>query len=291
MLIDVGLPLSLAIIMFSLGLGLTFADFARVLTLPRAVLTGMIMQMGAVPLVAFGLLLLFDQPPAIAFGVMLLAFCPGGISSSILTRIGGGNVALSITLTAIVSVLSAFTVPVLTALAAAKFLGATAPQINVTGIAMVMFALTAVPVAIGLLFRFVVPELADRIENNVFRLATVLFILVVVGALIANWDLFLANVATLGPLLMLLNLVLLALGVLVARLLGLSGGDALCIAVEMGVQNAALGITVAGLVAQAAGISEFAVPAALYGITMYIVTLPGIWVMRRIFHTVEATPE
>ncbi|MCF3593274.1 bile acid:sodium symporter family protein [Rhodobacteraceae bacterium LMO-12] len=285
MLIDVGLPLSLAIIMFSLGLGLTFADFARVLAMPRAVLTGMVMQMAAVPLVAFILLTLFERPPAIAFGVMLLSFCPGGISSSILTRLGGGNVALSVTLTGVVSLLSALTVPLLTALAAARFLGTEAPAINVTGIAMVMFAITAVPVMIGLLFRFVMPDISDRIEDKVFGLATVLFILVVLSALLSNWGLFLENVTTLGPLLMALNALLLALGVLVARLLNLSGGDALCISVEMGVQNAALGITVAGLIAHSTGISEFAVPAALYGITMYIVTLPAIWLMRRIFAT------
>ena len=259
MLIDVGLPLSLAIIMFSLGLGLTFGDFARVLAMPRAVLTGMAMQMAALPLVAFSLLLLFELPPAMAFGIMLLSFCPGGISSSILTRLGGGNVALSITLTGVVSLLSTLTVPVLAALAAVRFLGAEAPAINVTGIAMVMFAITAVPVAIGVLLRFVAPELIDRIENKVFGLATVLFILVVVSALVSNWALFLANVATLGPFLMALNALLLVLGVLV--------------------------ITVAGLIAQSAGISEFAVPAAVYGITMYIVTLPAIWLMRRIYAT------
>lgn len=285
MLIDVGLPLSLAVIMFSLGLGLTFADFARVLAMPRAVLTGMVMQMGALPLIAFTLLLVFEQPPAIAFGVMLLSFCPGGISSSILTRLGGGNVALSITLTGVVSLLSALTVPLLAALAATRFLGSDAPEINVTGIAMVMFAITVVPVLIGLLFRFSMPEISDRIENKVFALATVLFILVVLSALLGNWSLFIENVATLGPFLMALNALLLLLGVLVARLLGLSGGDALCISVEMGVQNAALGITVAGLIAQSAGISEFAVPAAVYGITMYIVTLPAIWLMRRLFAT------
>lgn len=285
MLIDVGLPLSLAIIMFSLGLGLTFGDFARVLAMPRAVLTGMVMQMGALPLVAFVLLTIFEQPPAIAFGVMLLSFCPGGISSSILTRLGGGNVALSITLTGVVSLFSALTVPLLTALAAGRFLGTEAPLINVTGIAMVMFAITAVPVMIGLLFRFVMPEISDRIENMVFAVATLLFILVVLSALLGNWDLFLANIGRLGPLLMGLNALLLVLGILVARGLGLSGGDALCIAVEMGVQNAALGITVAGLIARSAGISEFAVPAAVYGITMYVVTLPAIWLMRRIFAT------
>ncbi|MCP4821953.1 MAG: bile acid:sodium symporter family protein, partial [Shimia sp.] len=100
MLIDVALPLSLAFIMFSLGFGLTFADFGRVLTMPKAVLTGVVMQIGAVPLVAYLLLFIFNLPPAMAFGVMILSFCPGGVTSNILTKLAGGTVALSITLTA-----------------------------------------------------------------------------------------------------------------------------------------------------------------------------------------------
>lgn len=284
MLVDVGLPLSLAIIMFSLGLGLTFADFGRVLAMPRAVLTGLVMQMAAVPLAAFALLFLFDLPPALAFGVMLLAFCPGGVTSNILTKLGGGNVALSITLTGVVSLLSVITVPLLTGWAATRFLGAAAPELNVTGIAMAMFAITAVPVLIGLLTRFVAPEGVARIEPVFSAVALILFVVIVIAALASNWALFVDNIATLGPLLVLLNIGLLLVGMAVARLLGLSGGDALCISVEMGVQNAALGITVAGLVAQSAGISEYAVPAGVYGITMYLVTLPAIWVMRRMFN-------
>ncbi|WP_204113416.1 bile acid:sodium symporter family protein [Shimia biformata] len=283
MLIDVFLPLSLAFIMFSLGFGLTFADFGRVLTMPRAVLVGMAGQVIVLPAIAYVLLMFADLPPALAFGVMILSFCPGGVTSNILTKLAGGNVALSITLTAVVSLLSVLTVPVLVGWASGAFLGADAPVINVAAIGFSMFAITAIPVAIGVLLRFAVTEFAERTEPRISLIAMVLFVVIVIAALVTNWDLFLANIGTLGPLLIVMNLVLLVLGILIARVLGLAGGDGLCISVEMGVQNAALGITVAGLVAQTGGIPEFAVPAALYGITMYFVTIPGMFVLKALF--------
>lgn len=283
MLIDVALPLSLAIIMFSLGFGLTFADFGRVLSMPKAAVTGMVLQIMAVPLVAFVLLKFVNLPPSLAFGVMILAFCPGGVTSNILTKLAGGSVALSITLTAVVSLLSVVTVPFLVDWAAVAFLGDAVFNINVTGIAMSMFAITAVPVLIGLLLRFVASGFADRLEGTVSTVALALFVVIVVAALATNWQLFLDNIFRLGPLLIGLNAVLLILGVLIARGVGLSGGEGICISIEMGVQNAALGITVAGLVAQTGGIPEFAVPAALYGITMYIVTIPGMFLLRAVF--------
>lgn len=283
MLIDVGLPLSLAFIMFSLGFGLTFADFGSVLSMPKAVLSGVVMQVVVVPLVAYLLLIIFDLPPAMAFGVMILSFCPGGVTSNILTKLAGGTVALSITLTAVVSLLSVITVPVLVAWAGSTFLGAAAPAVNVLGIGMSMFAITAVPVIIGLLARWMGPGVAARIETGVSTLALILFVVIVVAALATNWELFTANMWSLGPVLMILNALLLVLGVGIAGLIGLSGPDGLCISVEMGVQNATLGIAVAGMVAQASGIPEYAVPAALYGITMYIVTIPGMFLLKRVF--------
>lgn len=283
MLIDVALPLSLAIIMFSLGFGLTFADFGRVLTMPKAVVIGVAMQVVAVPLVAFVLVSFTNLPPALAFGVMLLSFSPGGVTSNILTKLAGGTVALSITLTAVVSLLSVLTVPALSGWAATTFLGSAAPEINVTAIGMSMFVITAIPVAIGVLLRFVAPTFADTNERRVSALALVLFVVIVVAALATNWGMFVEHIDGLGPVLMALNATLLVLGVAVARMLGLSGADGMCISVEMGVQNATLGIAVAGLIAQTGGIPEFAIPSAVYGITMYIVTIPGMFILRRIF--------
>lgn len=288
MLLEVGLPLSLAFIMFSLGFGLTFADFARVLTMPRAVVVGVVLQVMAIPAVAYLMLMVFDLPPALAFGVMILSFCPGGVTSNILTKLGGGSVALSITLTAVVSLLSVLTVPALVGWAGVTFLGAAAPEIDVLSIGLTMFAITAVPVLIGLFARRLSGAKADRAEKVISLLAMVLFLLIVVAAIASNWALIVDNIGTLGPVLVAINVVLLVLGVAVARGLGLSGGEGICISVEMGVQNATLGITVAGLVAQTAGLPEYALPSALYGITMYLVTIPGLFVLRSLFSKSKA---
>nr|WP_280637767.1 bile acid:sodium symporter [Shimia sp. R9_1] len=283
MLLEVALPLALAIIMFSLGFGLTFADFGRVFSLPRAVLTGILMQVVALPVVAFVLVSLTSLPPGLALGVMILSFCPGGVTSSILTKLAGGTVALSITLTAVVSLLSVLTVPALVGWSTDYFLGSAAPELNVTAIGMSMFVITAVPVMIGVLLRFVAPAFADRHEGKVSLVALVLFVIMVAAALADNWAMFAANLGTLAPVLIGLNAVLLLLGVVVARVVGLSGADGLCISVEMAVQNATLGITVAGMVAAVAGIPEYAVPSAVYGITMFVVTIPGVFLLRLIF--------
>lgn len=283
MLIEVALPLSLAFIMFSLGYGLTPADFGRVFSMPKAVLAGIFLQVIAVPVVAFLALMVFELPPALAFGVMLLSFCPGGVTSNILTKLVGGTVALSITLTAIVSLLSVLTVPVLIIWAAGRYLGEAAPEVDVTSIGISMFAITAVPVAIGLLVRFLKADFAIRTEKTVSLIATLLFVVIVAVALISNWPLFIESIGQLGPVLIGLNLLLLLLGMCSAALLGLKGSDGLCISIEMGVQNAALGIAVAGLVAQTGGIPEYAIPAAVYGITMYIVTVPGMFLLRAVF--------
>ncbi|MBO9477979.1 bile acid:sodium symporter family protein [Shimia sp. R11_0] len=283
MLVEVALPLSLAIIMFSLGFGLTFADFGRVLTMPKAVITGMVMQMLAVPLVALILVSLTDLPPALAFGVMLLSFCPGGATSNFLTKFAGGTVALSITLTAIVSLLSVVTVPLLVSWAARAVFAGEVPEIDVTNIAVNMFCLTTVPVLMGLLLRYWMPEFAARHEQKVALLAAVLFVIVLMTAIVVHADMLMSNMAALGPILVALNATLLVLGITVALGVGLSHSDGLCIAVEMSVQNGTLGMAVAGIVAQSGGIPDFAVPSAVYGVVMYVATLPGLFVLRRIF--------
>ena len=282
MLLEVVLPLSLAFIMLSLGLGLTFADFGRVLTMPFPVITGLVLQIVGVPMVAFGLLILFPLPPALAVGVMILSFCPGGVTSNVLTRLSGGTVALSITLTAIASLLSVATVPWLTAWTSEYFLGDAGPVIDVSSLAIAMAAITVVPVLIGLLLRRFLPGVIARIGPWVEKLALVLFVLIVIAAIASNWSLLLENFARLGPIVMGMNALFLVLGVVAATILGLSGGDGRAIAVELGVQNATLGIAVAAIIAGSGELSEYALPSAVYGIAMYIVTLPAIWVLRRV---------
>lgn len=277
-LLSVFLPLSLAFIMFSLGLGLTLADFARVVKLPKAFFAGAISQLVFLPIIAFVLLMIFPMPPEIAVGVMILSFCPGGVTSNIMTKLADGALALSITLTGVISLLAVLTVPLLVRWSTDYFMGEAAPAINVTSLALSMFAITAVPVAIGVALRHMMPERIEAIEPTVMRVATILFIIIVIGALAANWSLFIENLAVLGPVLIMLNVILLAVGYGFSRLLQLDGPQSIAVSIETGVQNSALGITVGGLIAEAAtGLPPFSLPAGVYGITMYAVTLPFVW--------------
>lgn len=279
-LLSVFLPLSLAFIMFSLGLGLTIADFARVASKPKAFFAGAISQIAILPIVAFVLLQVFTLQPELAVGVMILAFCPGGVTSNIMTRLAGGSVALSVTLTGIISLVSVITVPFLVAFAADHFMGQTAPNINVTSLALAMFAITAVPVAVGVAIRHGAAPLANRIEPFVIRAAMALFVIIVVGALAANWAVFIENIAVLGPLLVVLNVALLAIGLSIGRLLGLDRADSIAVAIETGIQNSTLGITVGSLIVEvASGLPPFSLPSGVYGITMYLVSMPFIlWI-------------
>ncbi len=282
MLLEVVLPLSLAFIMFSLGLGLTFADFGRVLSMPVPVLVGLVLQIIGVPLVALAVLQVVSLPPALAFGVMILSFCPGGVTSNVLTRLSGGTVALSITLTAVASLLSVLTVPWFTALASTHFLGDAGPEIDVSSLAIAMAAITVVPVLIGLLLNRFLPGFVGRVGHLAEKLAMVLFVIIVIAAIATNWAVLMENLASLGPVVVGMNALFLILGVVVALVLGLSGGDGRAITVELGVQNATLGIAVAAIIAGSGTLSGYALPSAVYGIGMYIVTIPAIWVLRRV---------
>lgn len=280
-LITVFLPLALAIIMFSLGLGLTVEDFRRVVTRPKAFAIGASTQLILIPLVAYVLTILFRLPPELAVGMMILALCPGGVTANLLTKLAGGEVALSISLTGIISLVAVFTVPVLVAFFAGHFMGLDAPAIDVTALGVSMFLITLVPVLIGLAIRSFAQGAALRLDAIVSRVAVVLFVVVVVGALAANWSLFLANLTVLAPALIILNVVLLAAGIFFARLFGLTMPEGKAIALETGVQNATLGITVGSLIVeQASALPPFSLPSAVYGITMYIVSIPFVLWLR-----------
>ena len=282
-MLSVFLPLSLAVIMFSLGLGLTGGDFLRVVTRPLAFIVGALGQMVMLPLVAFGLIHAFGITGELAVGMMILSLCPGGVTSNILAKLAHGDVALSVTLTGVISLLSILTVPVITAFSVSYFMGEAAPDVNVTKLAVAMFLITAVPVLIGVLIRRFAESFALKIEPILSRLATVLFIVIVVGALAANWQVFLDNLPSLGPALIVLNIVLLLAGGLFANLMGLDREEQKTVSIETGIQNATLGITVGSLIVPAATeLTAYSLPSGVYGITMYIVTIPFVlWVANR----------
>lgn len=281
-LINVVLPLSLAIIMLSLGVGLEMADFRRVAERGRAFLIGAVSQVVLIPLTAFLVLMIFDLPPEIALGIMLLSFCPGGVTSNILSKLSKGDVALSVSLTAVISLMSILTVPVLAAWSVAYFMGEDAPDVSITGLAIALFLITTLPVAMGIALRHFARDFALRIEPGLSTLALVLFVLIVIAALAGNWQLFVDNVTIMGEALVALNIALLLIGLGLGRAGGLSWTEMKTISIETGIQNSTLGITLAGLISGVTdGFSGMALPAAVYGITMYLVALPFVFWFRR----------
>lgn len=282
-IITVLLPLGLVFIMFTLGVGLTRADFTRVLQRPLTFAIGAIHQIVLLPLVAFGLILVFGMSGELAIGVMILAACPGGVTSNVISRFAKADVALSVSLTAVISLLSVVTVPILLGLAFGTFLGADAPPIDITGTAIVMFALTVAPILLGLLARSLLPEPMTHAEPVLTRIAAILFAIIVIGALASNWDVFLDNVTVLGPLMVALLAILTLIGFLIPLALKRTLNEAKTISIETGVQNATLGIAVAALiVGSEAGFTAYSLPAATYGILMYLIIIPVLIWFRRI---------
>lgn len=281
MLLTIALPLSLGIIMLSLGMGLTPADFARVARMPVAVAAGLACQIVALPLVALLLVQILPLSPELAVGVMILACAPGGVTSNVLVRIAAGNVALSVTLTAIASLISVISVPLIVALSLDIFLGEAAPPIDITRLALTMFALTAVPVALGMGVRLLAPSVTAHVEPVLSTIAVTLFALLVVAALVTNWTLFTSNIPTLGPILLALIAVMVSIGFLLGRALRLGRPDSIAIAMEAGIQNGSLGITVGALVTVGDTVGAFSLASGVYGILMYLTCIPlALWLRR-----------
>ncbi len=282
-LVNVVLPLSLAIIMFSLGIGLTLADFKRVVERGWVFAIGATCQLVLLPVMAYLIITLFGLTGALAAGIMLIALCPGGVTSNVVTRLAGGDVALSVSLTALMSLASILTVPILISWAVVHFMGEAAPEVSVTSIALAMFLLTMLPVILGMALRHLATPLADRIEPTLIKLASVLFVLIILAAIASNWSLLTANAGTLGPALLTLNLSTMIGGLLIATVLGLTWRERKTISIEVGIQNGSLGITLAPLIVGATnGIPTIGLPSALYGVIMYITAIPFVlWLKGR----------
>lgn len=282
-LVSVVLPLSLAIIMFSLGIGLTISDFKRVAERGWVFAIGAICQLVLLPVAAYFIIGIFGLTGAIAAGVMLIALCPGGVTSNIVTRLAGGDVALSVSLTALMSLLSILTVPVLISWAVVHFMGEAAPDISVTSLAFAMFLLTMLPVILGMVLRGFATPLADRMEPVLIKLASLLFVLIILAAIASNWTLLIENVGTIGPALLTLNLSTMIGGLLIATALGFAWRERKTISIEVGIQNGSLGITLAPLIVGATnGIPAIGLPSALYGVVMYVTAIPFVlWLRSR----------
>ncbi|MBX3195817.1 MAG: bile acid:sodium symporter family protein [Microbacteriaceae bacterium] len=278
-LTTIALPVALGIIMFGLGLSLTVADFARVAKHPKAVIIALVCQLIVLPAICFGLVLLFALPPVLAIGMMLLAASPGGTTANMYSHLFRGDVALNISLTAINSVIAVFTLPLITNLAIAYF----APGDDELGIqfakALEVFAIVLIPVALGMVVRRLWPRFADAMDKPV-RIASMLILaVVIVGAVIANRDLFFAHVGELAAITVLFCALSLTIGFVVPRLFKVPRVQAVASAFEIGIHNATLAIVLAVTVLES---EQMQLPGAVYGVLMFFVALAfGFLVTRR----------
>ncbi|MBK9348008.1 MAG: bile acid:sodium symporter family protein [Burkholderiales bacterium] len=274
------LPLILAFIMFSLGLGLTVDDFRRIFTQPRALLVGVVCHFVILPLACFGLLSLWGLTGVFAVGFMVLAACPTGSTSNLLTYLARGDVALALSFTAVASVATIFTLPLIVTWALGHYLGA-ARAVNVpVGLMMGQVALVlGVPVSLGMLARHRWSAWALRFEPRATRIATVLFVLIVVVAVAKNWALLGDNFTSLAPFAVVLNVGMLCVGFGVAWLARLSRSQSITLGIETAVQNAALALVIASTVLKD---DAMAIPGALYGVLMYVGGMVFALTMRRL---------
>ncbi|MBF4489154.1 bile acid:sodium symporter family protein [Psychrobacter sp. N25K4-3-2] len=275
------LPLALAYIMFTLGTGLKLSDFKVIATHPKAFFVGLINQVIFVPLVALAVVLITMPPPTIAFGIMLISFCPGGVTSNMLTFYAKGNVALSVALTGVVSLLSVVTLPILITLAFDHFMQDQAGSISAVKIGLVMFLLTTLPVTLGMLARRKFTDFMVRKSSILNGIASVFFVLIVLAAVASNWELLKSQATVIGLELVLIIVILFALSMLTSRVLKLSWFDTKTVSIETSIQNSTTAITLAPIImGTAVGLPAIALPAALYGVLMYVIAIPVIALIR-----------
>jgi len=267
-LTDVLLPLSLFIIMLGMGMSLMVDDFKRVVLFPKAVILGLVGQIIVLPLIAFGLVLIFNAPPMIAVGVMLVAACPGGSTSNLISHLAKGDTALSISLTAISSLITVVTIPFIVGLSMAYFLAADQSiQLPVGKTIVTLIVITLIPVSLGMWVRKKFPGFADRQETkvNVFSAAFLAFL--VAAIIFQQTEVVKTGFATTGLVILSLNIITMVSGFIIARLFQLNASQSTTISIEIGIQNGTLAILVATTILHQPAI---AIPAAIYALVMFV---------------------
>ena len=284
MIIDVFLPLSLIFIMFTLGIGLTLKDFTNLLHHPKAFLVGIVNQMLILPVVAFSVILLIGITKELAVGIMILASCPGGVTSNIITKLAKGDTALSISYTAVISLLTIITLPTVTILSMKHFMGAEAPPLDFLSLGLTMFCITAIPVGLGVLVRKTNKQFADSFESIATKISTLLFTIIIIGALASEWQIFITNIYQLGPALILLITCMLIIGYKSSNWFKMNSRQSVTVAIESGIQNGTVGITIGNIIINPdTGLSILSIPSGVYGILMYFICLPFVfWFIKKV---------
>ena len=275
---DVILPLALAFIMFTLGLGLSISDFSNVFKKPKNFIVGLVSQLIFLPIVGLVLVIIWPLPIEIAIGVMLIAAAPGGVTSNILTFFAKGDVALSVSLTAVMSLLSAVSVPIVLAISIGLIGDSSLPEsISLTGIALSMFLIVTLPVLMGMGVRSFLNSLTLKIEKSARFISTLLFVLVLLGAILAERENVVSYFAQTGLVVLTLNILMMLIAFYWSGFFGTGISQKKAIAIECGLQNGTLAIFVGTTVF---GGGLYIIPAATYSLIMYLTSLIFIYFIK-----------
>ena len=272
-------PIALAIIMFGLGLGLTVEDFKRVVKYRRDFLVGFLCQVILLPIIALILINIITLPPEIALGVMIIASAPGGVTSNVLTKFAGGDVALSVSLTAIVSLLCIITVPLIV-FNSAEIIGIEVQkEMSMISIAIKMFFVVTIPVLFGMIVRSLMTDFIISKTLIIQRLSIILFMIVFTSIWVEEWDRIVSFIVRAGLIAFILNITMILVGYYVAKYFISGVPQRKCISLECGLQNGTLAVVVA---TQLFDDIIFMVPTAAYALIMFVTSIIFVLIIRKI---------
>ena len=271
-------PIALALIMLGLGLGLSVKDFTRIIRTPKDFFVGFLSQLILLPIVALGIAILLNLPPAIAVGLMIIAAAPGGVTSNVMTKFANGDVALSISLTAVVSLISIVSVPFIV-INSASILGVPiSKEISIASVSLKMALVVTVPVLIGILIRGFAENFITSKINIINKISGWLFIFVFVAIWIEERNNIFTYLAQAGVAVLILNIVMMILAYFIAKKFVSGTAQQKCIALECGLQNGTLAVFVATLIFDDIA---YVVPTGAYALIMYLTGFVFIYILRK----------
>ena len=273
-------PIALALIMLTLGLGLTTSDFTRVIKRPKDFLVGLICQVILLPIVAFALIKILNVQPALALGVMIIAAAPGGVTSNILTKFANGDVALSVSLTAIISLLSILTVPFIV-IQSAYFLNINyiSGEISMIGISVKMFLVVTLPVIIGMLIRKLANDFIISRTALIEKISLIFFVIVFTSIWIEEWENIITYLSRAGIITLILNMTMMTLGFYIAKIFASGIAQRKCISLECGLQNGTLAVFVS---TQLFDDVIYLIPTASYALIMFVTSIIFVLLLRKV---------
>ncbi|MFL2892005.1 MAG: bile acid:sodium symporter family protein [Candidatus Pelagibacter sp.] len=273
-------PIALALIMLTLGLGLTTSDFTRVIKQPKDFLVGLFCQVILLPIIAFFLIKILNVQPALALGVMIIAAAPGGVTSNILTKFANGDVALSVSLTAIISLLSILTVPLIVIKSADLLdINYLSKEISMSGISIKMFLVVTLPVIIGMLIRKFAENLIIKRTALIEKVSLVLFMLVFISIWLEEWDNIIMYISKAGTITLILNVIMMVIGFYVAKIFASGIEQRKCISLECGLQNGTLAVFVS---TQLFDDIVYLIPTASYALIMFVTSIMFVFILRKV---------